>query len=174
MTRQEIVELIPSEFPDHSRVWVYQSSRPFSEQEKREINEQLYQFYVQWQAHGAAVKGWAALLFNRFVVMMADEAVTSVSGCSMDSAARIVKSLERQYEVNFFDRLSITFLVKGKPEVLPMHQVQYAIDRGFIDADTPMFNNLVDTKGALLEKWLLPLRESWLGPRVNFPAQPTA
>lgn len=171
MTRQEIVGLIPADFPDHSRVWVYQSSRPFSEREKREIDEQLYQFYAQWQAHGAQVKGWAALLFNRFVVMMADESVVDVSGCSMDSAARIVKSLERQYEVNLFDRLSLTFLVKGKPEVLPLHQVQYAIDQGFIDAGTPMFNNLVDNKADLLEKWLLPLRESWLAARLSFPVK---
>lgn len=172
MRRQDIVELIPSEFPDHSRVWVYQSSRPFSDREALEINEQLYQFYAQWQAHGAPVKGWAALLFHRFVVMMADESQVAVSGCSMDSAARIVKSLERQYEVNLFDRLSITFLVKGKPEVLPMHQVQYAIDRGFIGGDTLMFNNLVDTKADLLGKWLLPLQDSWLAGRVSLPAKP--
>jgi hypothetical protein len=170
MNAHEIEQLIPAGFADHSRVWVYQSSRPMSEREEKEINEQLLQFYLQWQAHGAAVKGWAGLLFRRFIVMMADETDVQVSGCSTDSSVRIIKSIERQYDVNLFDRLSITFLVKGKAEVLPLGQVQYAIDKGYIDGNTLLFNNLVATRKDLIENWLQPLSESWLKGRVTLPA----
>lgn len=169
MNNYDLTPLVPADFADNSRVWVYQSSRPFSEKEELEINEQLYQFYAQWQAHGAPVKGWAKLLFRRFIVMMADESDVEVSGCSTDSSVRIVKSIERQYEVNLFDRLSITFLVKGQPEVLPMGQVQYAIDKGYISGDTLLFNNLVATKGDLFRNWLQPLSFSWLKDRVQLP-----
>jgi hypothetical protein len=168
MYTQELTRLIPADFADVSRVWVYQSSRAFVEQEVREINEQLYQFYVQWQSHGVPVKGWAGLLFRQFVVVMADEtAEAGVSGCSTDSSVRIIKSMERQYEVNFFDRMMITFLVKNKAEMLPFAQVQYAIDKGYIDKDTLLFNNVVHTKGELLANWLVPLSESWLAARVS-------
>jgi len=168
MNTQEIKDFIPEDFAEDSKVWIYQSSRPFSEQESIEIEEQLHHFYAQWMAHGTAVKGWAGLLFNRFIVMMADEANVPVSGCSTDSAVRIIKSIERQYEVQLFDRLSITFLVKGKPEVLPMSQVQYAIDKGFVNGDTLMFNNTAQTKKELLANWLQPLSESWLSHQVKF------
>jgi hypothetical protein len=167
MNNFDISSLIPSDFSDNSRVWVYQSSRPLSDKEELEINEQLYQFYAQWQAHGAPVKGWAKLLFRRFVVFMADESKVTVSGCSTDSSVRIVKSLERQYDINLFDRLSITFLVKEQPEVLPLGQVQYAIDKGYIDGDTLLFNNLVGTKADLQRNWLQPLKFSWLKDRVQ-------
>ena len=170
MNVREIEQLIPAGYADDSRVWVYQSSRPMSEKEELEINEQLQQFYMQWQAHGAPVKGWARLLFRRFIVMIADETDVMVSGCSTDSSVRIIKSIERQYEVNMFDRLSITFLVKDQPEVLPLGQVQYAIDKGYINADTLLFNNLVETKKELLENWLQPLGNSWLKGRVSLPA----
>jgi len=171
MNIQEIAQLIPEGFATNSRVWVYQSSRPFSEKEEREINEQLYHFYAQWQAHGAPVKGWAGLLFRRFIVLMADESEVDVSGCSTDSSVRVIKSIERQYEVNMFDRLSLTFLVKGQPEVLPLGQVQYAIDKGFIDGKTLLFNNLVSTRKELLDNWLQPLEDSWLRTKVSL-AQP--
>ncbi len=161
---------LPADFADDSRVWVYQSSRPFSEKEQKEIEEQLHQFYTQWQSHGTPVKGWAGLLFNRFVIMMADETATGVSGCSTDSSVRIIKSMERQYSVNFFDRMSITFLVKDKPEMLPFAQVQYAIDKGYINAGTLLFNNIVTTKKELEDKWLVPVTESWLAQRVSLPA----
>jgi len=168
MDTYNIAQLLPPGFAPDSRVWVYQSSRPFSEQEEKEIKEQLYHFYAQWQAHGVPVKGWAGLLFRRFIVMMADETEVGVSGCSTDSSVRVIKSIERQYEVNMFDRLSITFLVKGQPEVLPLNQVQYAIDKGFINGRTLLFNNLVSTQQELLNNWLQPLEDSWLKTRVSF------
>jgi len=169
MNTQDVAQLIPQGFAADSRVWVYQSSRPFSEKEEQEINEQLHHFYAQWQAHGAPVKGWAGLLFRRFIVMMADESEVGVSGCSTDSSVRVIKSIERQYEVNMFDRLSITFLVKGQPEVLPLNQVQYAIDKGFINGKTLLFNNLVSNRQELLDNWMQPLEDSWLKTRVSLP-----
>jgi len=170
MFTKEVLELIPSDFSNDSRVWVFQGSRAFIEKEQNEINEQLYQFYSQWLAHGAPVKGWAKLLYNQFIVVMADETGTHVSGCSTDGMVRVVKSLERQYDVNFFDRMMITLLVNGKAQMLPFEQIQYAIDKGYIDQNTLIFNNIATTKKELLEQWLVPLKESWLAGRVQFAA----
>lgn len=166
----ELNHLIPADFAPESRVWIYQSSRPFGEQEALQIDEQLYQFYSQWQAHGAPVKGWGKLIFGQFIVMIADETGTNVSGCSTDGMVRIIKSIERQYSVNMFDRLVLTFLVKGKAEMLPLGQVQYAVDKGYIDGTTPLFNNTVATKKELLESWLVPVKDSWLAARLALPA----
>jgi len=168
---QELAGMIPGDFSDQSRVWIYQSSRAFIEKEENEINEQLLQFYMQWTAHGAPVKGWAKLLFRQFIVIMADETDVHVSGCSTDSSVRIIKSLERQYDVNFFDRLMITFLKNGKAEMLPFSQVQYALDKGFITKDTLLFNNVAGSKREILDKWLVPLSHSWLAGQVNMNLQ---
>jgi hypothetical protein len=168
MQSMDFTDLIPAEFPDNARVWVYQSSRAFIEKEADEVNEQLHQFYTHWQTHGAPVKGWAKLLFRQFVVIIADETNEAVSGCSTDGSVRVIKSLERQYDVNFFDRMMITFLLKNKAEMLPFNQVQYAIDKGYIDNTTLLFNNVVTTKKELLSNWLIPLNESWLAGRVTF------
>ncbi len=167
MQYQELTNLIPTDFADNARVWVYQSSRAFIEKEAKEINEQLYQFYVQWQSHGAPVKGWAQLLFRQFIVVIADETEVMVGGCSTDSSVRVIKSIERQYDVNFFDRMMLTFLRKGKAEMLPFNQVQYALDKGFIDKETLVFNNIVLNKKELMENWLVPLNKSWLASRVS-------
>lgn len=167
MIIDDVKQLLPTDFADQSRVWIYQSSRAFIEKEQLEINEQLEQFYTQWAAHGAPVKGWAKVLFGQFIVIMADETTVSVSGCSTDSSVKVIKSIERQYSVNMFDRLNITFLRNGKAEMLPLNQVQYAIDKGFINGDTFLFNNVVYTKSELEQRWLIPLRKSWLAERVN-------
>ncbi len=157
---------IPQELSDDSRVWVFQSSRPFNDKETLEINEQLKNFYLQWQSHGEQVKGWGALLYNTFVVVIADETQSNVSGCSTDGMTRIIKSFERQYSVNFFDRLTLSFLVNDKVQMLPMSQVSYGLEKGYIETDTLLFNNLVATKGTLLDYWLTPLDKSWLWQRI--------
>ena len=139
-------------------------------QNLQQQDPQLHQFYAQWQAHGAPVKGWAKLLFNQFIVVMADEDATHVSGCSTDGMMRVIKSLERQYSVNFFDRMTVTFLKNDKAEMLPFNQVQYALDKGYINEETLTFNNIATDKKQLLETWLVPLKESWLASRVKLAA----
>jgi hypothetical protein len=164
---QDLEQLLPADFHPASRVWIYQSNRPFSEQEVLEIDEQLHHFTSQWLAHGAPVKGWGKLLFNQVVVIIADESATMVSGCSTDSSVRIIKSFENQYKVNFFDRLLLAFIVKDKLQLLPMAQLPYALEKGFIDENTVYLNNTVLTKQDLEQNWLVPLKNSWLAKKLS-------
>ncbi|MBC9912843.1 hypothetical protein [Chitinophaga varians] len=157
---------LPSGFSPASRVWIYQSNRPFNEQEIREIDEQLLQFTEQWNAHGAPVKGWGRVVLGQVVILIADETDTTVSGCSTDSSVRVIKSIEKQYNVNMFDRLLLGFIVKDKVQLLPMAQLGYAMEQGFIDENTLYLNNTVLTKADLDTKWLIPLKDSWLAHKV--------
>ncbi len=160
--------LLDGNFHPDSRVWIYQSSRLFSLGEALEIEDSLHQFTEKWLSHGAPVKGAAYLFFGQFIVLMADEQATGVSGCSTDSSVRLIKELEQQYRVNLFDRTSLAFVVKDKIQLLPLSQLQYAADNGFIQADTLYFNNLVQTKKELEENWIIPVKDSWLAKRVSF------
>jgi hypothetical protein len=166
MTEKILVDL-PATFAEDSRVWIFQSNRTFTEQEVLEIDEQLLNFYVQWTSHGAPVTGWSKSVLNYFIIVVADETASGVSGCSTDGMVRLMKSFERQYNITLFDRLQISFLVKDKVQALPMQQVKYALDNDYIKEDTLLFNNTVLSKKELLEKWLVPLNKSWLWQRIE-------
>lgn len=158
----EYKSLLPADFADNSKVWIYQSSRLFNMQEALQLEELLNNFTASWQAHGASVKGFATLFFGQFIILMADESATEVSGCSTDSSVRLIKQIEQQYGVSLFDRQMLAFIIKDKMEMLPLSQLNYAIENGFINGDSIYMNNLVQTKIELLEKWMLPVKESWL------------
>jgi hypothetical protein len=160
-------DLIPADFATDSRVWVYQSSRLFGLSEALHIEELLNSFVANWQSHGDPVKGYGNLFFGQFVVLMADERATGVSGCSTDSSVRLIKQTEQLFKVNMFDRQMLAFWVKNKIQMLPLAQLQYAIDNKFITPDTLYFNNLVQTKEELDNKWLIPVNESWLAKRIS-------
>jgi hypothetical protein len=162
----EYRHVLPNDFHPASRVWIYQSSRLFTIGEALEIEAILNQFVEAWQTHGAKVKGYANLLFGQFVVIMADETAAGVSGCSTDSSVRLVKAIEENFRVEMFDRQNLAFVVKDKVQLLPLSQLKYAVENGFINADTLYFNNLVQTKEELLNKWMIPVKDSWLSKRL--------
>jgi len=159
--------LLDLDFSADSRVWVYQSNRLFSIGEALEIEEQLKDFTEQWKSHGVPVKGTGYLFFGQFLILMADEQATGVSGCSTDSSVRLVKEIEHRFGVNMFDRTNLAFIVKDKVQLLPMSQLKFAADNGFINADTQYFNNLVQTKEELKNQWIIPIRESWLSEKIK-------
>ena len=164
----EYQHLIPQDFHSASRVWIYQSSRLFTISEALEIEKLSEAFVEQWQSHGVLVKGYANLLFGQFIVIMADETATGVSGCSTDSSVRLIKQVEQQFNVNMFDRQTLAFIIRDNVQLLPMAQLKYAAANGFINADTLYFNNLVATKEQLLDSWIIPVKQSWIGPRISF------
>ena len=161
-------EHLPHDFADTSRVWIYQSSRLFFISEALEMEDMLNDFAASWKSHSDAVKGFANLFFGRFIVLMADETATGVSGCSTDSSVHLIKSIEEKYNVQMFDRQNLAFIVKDKIEVIPLSQLEYAVENNFINADTLYFNNTVLSKKEMVEKWIIPVKDSWLAKRVNF------
>jgi hypothetical protein len=159
--------LLPEDFAPDSRVWIYQSSRMFSLAEALEIEELLQEFCADWQAHGAGVKGYGNLFFGRFLVLMADESATTVSGCSTDSSVRFVKAIGQKFGVDFFNRQHLAFVVNDKIEMLPMNQLAYAFENGFLSGETLYFNNLAGTKQQLEQGWIVPVKASWLASKIK-------
>jgi hypothetical protein len=158
--------LIPEDFSDDSRVWIYQASRLFGLAEALEIEAILQTFVDNWNSHGTPVKGYANLLFGQFVIIMADETQAGVSGCSTDSSVRVIKEIESRFNVPLFDRTMLAFAVKGKVQMIPLNQLKYAAANGFIEPNTLYFNNTVLTKKDLLDKWMQPVKDSWLAARL--------
>jgi len=168
----DFTEHLPKDFNDNSRVWIYQSSRLFFINEALEMKDMLHAFAANWKSHGAPVKGFANLFFSQFIVLMADESATGVSGCSTDSSVHLIKSIEEKYKVQMFDRQNLAFVVKDKVQLLPLSQLEYAVENNFINTDTLYFNNTVLCKKEMIEKWIIPVKESWLSKRINFTKKP--
>ncbi len=163
----EFQHLIPADFHPSSRVWIYQSSRLFAENEALQIGDVLADFLAKWNTHGTPVKGYARLLFGQFIVFMADETAAGVSGCSTDSSVRVIKQVEEMFSVDMFNRQLLAFIIKEDIQTLPLARLNDAWENGFINADTLYFNNLAATKEALLSEWLVPVKESWLAKKIT-------
>ncbi len=157
-----IQEHLPEDFSPSSRVWIYQSSRTFFMHEALAMETMLHDFVKNWKSHGTPVKGFANLFYGKFIVIMADENATGVSGCSTDSSVRLIKEIEKKFDVNMFDRQMLAFMINDRIEQIPLAQLPYALTNKFIGPSTLYFNNTILTKKELEHGWPAPATESWL------------
>jgi hypothetical protein len=163
--------LIPSEFPGNSRVWIYQASRPFQSPEAAEIGTRLSRFANQWLSHGAAVHAHGSLLYQQFILLVADESQAGVSGCSTDSSVHLIKTIESSFGVELFNRNQLAFLLEDQVRIISMGQLDQAWASGIITADSWYFNNTVQTKAEWEKSWIIPVRDSWIARRLPLQQQ---
>lgn len=166
----DIHELLPTDFDPNSRVWIYHSNRLFSMHEAIQIEDILKSFVSTWNSHGTPVKGYANLFFGQFIVLIADERGHGVSGCSTDSSVRMIKEIEQLFNVSLFDRLLLGFISRERVQMVPMAQLAYALENKFLDGSTLYFDNTVQTLEQFRQRWLIPVKDSWLAKDARFSA----
>jgi hypothetical protein len=148
-------------FSPQSKVWIYQSDRPFTEDEARSIQNTLNNFTSQWKAHGHQLQAKAEILYNLFIVFTVDEASASATGCSIDASVRVVKEIELDHGLDMFNRFNMAYKVDDQVIVNNKEDFETLITIGKIGPKTIVFNNLVQTLGDFETKWEVPFEKSW-------------
>jgi hypothetical protein len=150
------------QLPPHSRLWVYQLSRPLTDQEEEQLNQRLLAFVTEWSSHGAGLQASYDLREKRFLLLATNEEVASASGCSIDASVNFLRQLEQEFNVGFFDRTTLSFQKDGEVLTVPMPQMKKEVAAGAVSGDTLYFDTLVQTVGALQDQWPKPAKETWL------------
>ncbi|MEM8568626.1 MAG: hypothetical protein AAGF85_19370 [Bacteroidota bacterium] len=145
-----------------SRVWVYQCNRQLNHDEQLRITEMARPFMDQWAAHNQALKCSFSLFYDYFLIISVDESYNQASGCSIDSSVHLLKQIEHQFQVDFFDRTKVAFLNNGKVFLESISNLKTRIIEGSVTDHTITFNNLVKDKEDLAKKWKVPASESWI------------
>lgn len=148
-------------FSPHSKVWIYQSNRKFTDKETAEIQEVLNNFTSQWAAHGHQLKAKAEIFYQYFIVLTVDQQVASVTGCSIDASVKVMKGIESKYELDLFNRFNMAYKIDGEVHVVSKEDFETLITINKIDLNTTVFNNLVENLADFEQKWEVPLQESW-------------
>lgn len=149
------------ELADQSRVWIYQANRKLNEKEVIEIKKYGAKFIAQWAAHGSDLQAAFEVFYNQFIVLFADESQVRASGCSIDSSVRFIKEIEKEYQLDLFDRLNLTYKEGSEIKMMAMADFQMALENGHLNNETVVFNNLIETKADFDSKWEVPVKESW-------------
>lgn len=148
-------------YPDSSKVWVYQSDQPFSEDELNYLTVRLDDFVSSWESHGSLLKATFQVFHQLFVVFFVDEEGDAMCGRAQDASVRFMKELEEQLEVSFLDRTVQAYKKDDKVEVFRLADFQALVESGELSEQTVVFNNTVANKLSFDESWEIPLKDSW-------------
>lgn len=150
-----------NDLPEHSRIWIYQSNRSFTDTEIQEIEENLSSFLKEWTAHGSHLHAGFEIKYKRFIVIGLDQANASASGCSIDASVHFVQNLEQKYHVELLDRMNVSFKQGEFIAYKPLKDFKKMAKDKSVSPNTIVFNNLVATKQEYMEHWEVPASESW-------------
>lgn len=151
------------------RIWIYQADRFLVKEEQGIILEKLTEFTSQWQAHGKKLTATAEIRYDLFIILMVDESAEVPSGCSIDKSVYLLKDLEIELGVAFFNRLLIAYRSSsGTPiELTTATEFEELIRLGEVNDTTVVFNNLVPSYSDLAERWEIPFEQSWHAKRYG-------
>lgn len=147
--------------PDDSRVWIYQASRSFSEEELTEVRQSLDEFIKEWTAHGSELKAGYEIRYKRFIVLALDQSHTSASGCSIDTSVHFIQALEKRYGVSLLDKMNVSYKQGEYVAYKPLADFKKMARQKAVSKNTVVFNNLVANKLEYKEHWEVPAAESW-------------
>lgn len=149
------------DFSEESKVWIYQSDRVLTDNEIAFINENAKRFLDVWTTHGKHMKAHIEVIYNRFLVLFADESQAEASGCGIDKSIHFFQQIERSLGINLMNRLLVAYKENDEVKSCSLHAFEKKIESGEISGDTIVFNNLVSTKAEFLSAWEIPLKNSW-------------
>ena len=153
--------------PNSARVWIYQSNRKLTDAEVINISDNLVNFTNDWAAHNQKLNSSFVIKYNYFIVLAVDENVVNASGCSIDSSVNTIKKIEKEYNLSFFDRTNLAFLIEDEVQIIKLNQIENEIKSKKINTRSIFFNNLAKNVKELSENWLQPAYDTWLNKYFN-------
>lgn len=153
---------IPFEnLPEDSRIWIYQSSRKFTDEEIIDIERNLIEFLTNWNAHGTSLESSFQIKYHRFIVIAVNQEVQPASGCSIDSSVAFIQSLEQKYTIDLLDKMNVAFKQGEYITYKTLLDFKKLAKDKSVSENTIVFNNLVNTIEEWKESWEVPASESW-------------
>ena len=139
--------------PGSSKVWIYQSDRELTSNEREVLIKDLKIFIQDWAAHGNQLYGDVLIKNNRFVILAVDETKSGVSGCSIDSSVRKMKELGSALNIDFFNRMNLIIEKEGEFNSIHVSEVK--------EFDSwNVFNPMVSNLEQLRTEWKIPVTQS--------------
>ena len=147
---------------ESSRIWIYQADRPFTKEENEIILSSTLAFMDKWAAHGQDLKASVTIKYNQFLIIATDESFNTASGCSIDSSVHFVQDVGNKFNIDFFDRMKLGFLINNEVVIIPLNDIKQAVKDKRVDQNSLFFQNTITLKGELETGWLVKSGESWL------------
>jgi len=150
-----------NELANTSNVWVYQSKEALTNEQKEAILAIGEDFINSWESHGNMIPASIDIFYNQFVLVTADDCGENLCGRAKDAQVRLMRQIEIQLGITLTDRMVTAYKDDESVKSISFNQFKELAKEGKINADTTVFNNLIETKEDFITKWETTAQNSW-------------
>jgi hypothetical protein len=152
------------QLPQDTRVWVYTANRLLTNEEVLFVETQMKQFTAEWSSHGNPLNAASCVFDQSIIVIAVENGWNDASGCSIDKSVGVLKHIEKELNVSFFDRMVLLYREHENDSILfiGLNKLKMGIKEGVYSSK----GFFVNTQSSVLEHvktspWS-PIENSWL------------
>jgi hypothetical protein len=146
---------------DDAKVWIYPSNRKFYPQEIDEIEQKIKTFVENWKSVDENFKVSYRFLYNRFIILVADDSETSLTNADIDASVSFILQLQETYKVELLDKMNACFKQGEYVQYKELKDFKKLLKNKAVTAKTIIFDNLVNNKEDLESFWEIAIEDSW-------------
>lgn len=146
---------------EESKVWVYPSSRKFYPHEIDEVELKIKNFVSSWKKETKDFKCSYQFLYNRFIIIAAEDENFSVTNLDMDSQVEFIINLQNTYNVSLLDKMNVCFKQGEYVQYKELKEFKQLVKHKAVTNKTIIFDNLITNKYDFENYWEIPIQESW-------------
>ncbi|QXP64340.1 ABC transporter ATPase [Polaribacter sp. HaHaR_3_91] len=150
-----------STITEEAKVWVYPSSRKFYPNEIEGIESKVKDFLENWKSDDENFKASYQFLYNRFIVLFADDENSTLTNSDIDTSVSFILGLQQEYEVELLDKMNACFKQGEYVQYKDLKDFKKLLKNKAVTAKSIIFDNLITTKVDFDNNWEIPLEESW-------------
>lgn len=150
-----------STLPEDAKVWIYPSNRKFYPNEIDEINSKIKSFVENWKSDDENFKASYKFLYNRFIVLFADDENSSLTSSDIDTSVSFILSLQEEYNVALLDKMNVCFKQGEFVQYKELKDFKKLLKNKAVTAKSIIFDNLITTKLDFEEYWEISIEDSW-------------
>lgn len=150
-----------SSIPEDAKVWIYPSSRKFYPNEIEEVTQSVKDFVTKWKSKDEDFKASFKILYNRFIVIAADDVSTKLLSADIDASVSFILELQQIYNVELLDKMNVCFKQGEYVQYKDLKDFKKLLKNKAVTAKTIVFDNLITTKQDFDNFWEIPIEDSW-------------
>ena len=144
-----------------AKVWVYPSDRKFYSTEIDEIEKKIKKFAENWKLEDENFKVSYRFLYNRFIILVADDSETTLTNADIDTSVSFILQLQETYKVNLLDKMNVCFKQGEYVQYKELKDFKKLVKNKAVTAKTIIFDNLINNKEDLENYWEIAIDDSW-------------
>ncbi len=153
---------ISSPLSDLASVWFYFTPDRLSQEQVSQFEFQSNEFLRSWNTHGKPNAGDVFLLERRLIIIVGENGVEGISGCSIDKSVAWIKSLSLEWGMDLMDRNWVMFEKSQGVIEFSRLNLFWALRKAHeVTDDSLIFDTSLQTLGQLRREFKKPFSQSW-------------